>query len=160
MAQSVYIETTIVSYLTAWRSHDLVLAAHQQITRDWWALRRADFNLFTSELVLIEAASGDPDASRERLEVLLPIRKLEISEMALDLCDALLAAAALPVVATRDAQHVGICAVNGIEYLLTWNCRHLANATLRDRIGGVCEKSGYRAPIICTPGELLGESHG
>ncbi len=160
MNQSVYVETTIVSYLTAWRSRDLIRAAQQQITRDWWAKRRADFELYTSEIVLIEAAVGDPVAAQERMDVLLPIQKLDIPEIALDLSDALLSAAALPAVAARDAQHVGICAVNGMDYLLTWNCRHLANAALRDRIEEVCENFGYRAPKICTPDELKGDYDG
>jgi hypothetical protein len=157
MAQTVYIETTIVSYLTAWPSRDLIRAAQQQITREWWTRRRPIFDLYTSELVLIEASTGDSEAAGERLKALENIKVLAISDEALDIADALLAAAALPAVAARDAQHVGISAVNGVEYLLTWNCRHLANAVLRDKIEDICEGFGVRAPKICTPEELLGE---
>jgi len=160
VAQSVYLETTIVSYLTAWPSRDAIREGQQQLTRLWWSKSRAAFDLYTSEIVMIEAASGDPIAAQERLDILLPIQKLEIPEIAIDLSEALLAEAALPIVAARDSQHVGICAVNGIDFLLTWNCRHLANAVLRDRIEEVCESFGFRSPKICTPEELLGESNG
>jgi hypothetical protein len=160
VAQSVYVETTIVSYLTAWPSKDVIREGQQQFTRMWWGAHRGRFSLYTSEIVLIEAAAGDPIAAQDRLEVLLPIPKLEIPEGAINLSEALLAAAALPAAAARDAQHVGISAVNGMDYLLTWNCRHLANAVLRDRIEEVCESLGFRAPKICTPEELTGETYG
>jgi hypothetical protein len=160
VAQSVYVETTIVSYLTARPSRDPIREGQQQLTRLWWSTRRAAFDLFTSEIVVIEAAAGDPVAAKERLDALRPIPKIDILETAVDLSEELLAAAALPIVAARDSLHVGICAVNGIDYLLTWNCRHLANAVLRDRIEEVCESFGFRPPKICTPEELLGEPHG
>ncbi len=157
MARSVYIETTIVSYLTAWPSRDLVRAAQQQVTRDWWNIERPKFDLYTSELVLIEAVAGDADAAAQRLAVLRDLPLLDTTERALDVADALLAAAVLPAVAERDAQHVGVAAVHGIDFLLTWNCRHLANAMLRDKIEEVCESAGLRPPAICTPDELLGD---
>jgi hypothetical protein len=160
VAQSVYVETTIVSFLTARPSRDVIRQGRQQLTRLWWSTRRAAFDLFTSEIVVIEAAAGDPVAARERMDTLQPIPRLDIPEIAVDLGEALLAAAALPTVAARDSQHVGICAVNGIDYLLTWNCRHLANAVLRDRIEDVCVSFGFRPPKICTPEELLGETYG
>jgi hypothetical protein len=160
VAQSVYVETTIVSYLTARPSHDAIREGQQQLTRLWWSTHRAAFDLFTSEIVVIEAAAGDPVAAKERLNTLQPIPRLEILEIAVDVSEALLAAAALPIVAARDSQHVGICAANGIDFLLTWNCRHLANAALRDKIEEVCESFGFRSPKICTPEELLGDTYG
>jgi hypothetical protein len=160
MAQSVYVETTIVSYLTARPSRDAIREGQQQLTRLWWSTRRAAFDLFTSEIVVIEAAAGDAVAAKERLDTLRPIPRLDILEIAVDVSEALLATAALPIVAARDSQHVGICAANGIDFLLTWNCRHLANAVLRDKIEEVCESFGFRPPKICTPEELLGETYG
>src|SRR4051812_35607029 len=99
VAPSVYVETTIVSYLTAWPSKDAIREGQQQMTRVWWTKRRTEFDLYVSEIVLIEAASGDPVAAKDRMDVLLPIPKLEIPEVAIDLSEALLAAAALPIVA-------------------------------------------------------------
>jgi hypothetical protein len=108
---------------------------------------------------MIEATLGDPSAAADRLKELQDIPILGISERALDLADELILAAALPAKAVRDAQHVGIAAVNGIDYLLTWNCRHLANVVLRDKIEDVCDRFGVRAPKICTPEELQGAMH-
>jgi hypothetical protein len=156
MKPTVYIETTIVSYLTARPSRDLIRAAQQEITREWWRYQSEQVELFTSQLVIVEASAGDPQAAAERIEMLRPLLVLAMTEPAVRLGIALIAAAALPAVAVRDAQHVAIAATNGIEFMLTWNCRHLANAFLRDRIEDVCEKSGFRAPKICTPEELPG----
>ena len=157
MPQTIYIETTIVSYLTAWPSRDLIRAAQQQITRDWWQHRRPLFDLYSSELVEIEASAGDPQAAKDRLVVIYQLPSLGLTEPALHIADALIAEMALPNVAKSDAQHVGIAAVNGMDFLLTWNCRHLANAQLRGRIQAVCEGFGVRTPVICTPEELFGE---
>ncbi|MBC7785527.1 MAG: type II toxin-antitoxin system VapC family toxin [Burkholderiales bacterium] len=154
MKQSVYIETTIISYLTAWPSRDLVRVAQQRITMDWWTNARAHFDTVTSELVVLEASAGDPEAAAERIKALESISMLTVTEEASRLADNLIHAGAIPSVASRDALHVGICASNGIHYLLTWNFKHLANATLRDRITDICEESGYAAPVICTPDEL------
>jgi hypothetical protein len=158
MAQTVYIETTIVSYLTAWPSRDLVRAAQQQITRDWWKVRRPLFELFCSQLVEIEASAGDPQAAQDRLVVVRQLPILGITPMALKLGDALISEMAPPSVALSDAQHVGIAAMQGIDFLLTWNCGHLANAVLRARIESVCEAFGVKAPIICTPNSLMGDA--
>ena len=105
---AVYLETTIPSYLTAWRTTEIVMAARQQITQDWWDNRRHDFELFISQLVIDEASAGDADA-----------------------------------------------VVNGMDFLLTWNCTHIANASLRPRIDEVCKSVGYQVPVICTPEELM-----
>jgi hypothetical protein len=154
---TVYIETTVVSYLAAWPSRDLIRAAQQQITREWWDLHLGRFRLYTAELVLIEAAAGDPAAAAARLAILRPIPLLETTPRALGAAEALLREGVLTESAERDALHVGIAADNGVDFLLTWNCRHLANAMLRDRIEEVCEEMGVRAPKICTPEELLGD---
>ena len=154
--RTVYIETTVASYLCARPSRNLIRAAQQQLTREWWNSQRYRFDLYTSELVFLEAAAGDSIAAAERLIVLNALLLLGTPVEAEPLAEALLCAAALPAIAARDALHVAIAAVNGIDFLLTWNCRHLANAFLRDKIDEVCEDAGFRPPIICTP-ELLFE---
>jgi hypothetical protein len=155
MADRVYIETTFVSYLTARPSRDVVFAGHQQITREWWDTRRANFELCASQLVVDEAAAGDPQAAQERLEILKDMTLLETTPEALALAKALIRASALPPKAADDALHIAIAATNGVPFLLTWNCRHLANATMRPSIDSVCAAAGLKPPIICTPEELL-----
>ncbi len=154
MRERVYIETTFVSYLTARPSRDLIVAAHQQITHDWWDTRREDFELCASELVFQEAGGGDPQAAHERLEVLKDMVLLETRQEALELAQELVRAGALPAKAFEDALHIAIAADQKIPYLLTWNLRHMANATMRPLIETVCVSKGYKAPIICTPEEL------
>lgn len=156
MADRVYLETSFVSYLTAWPSRDIVIAGHQQTTHEWWDSRRHLYELCISRTVLDESAAGDPQAALERLNVLNPMMLLQTTREALSLAKALLAAGALPAKAAGDAVHLAVAAVNGIPYLLTWNCRHLANATMRPIIESVCAAHGFKAPIICTPEELLG----
>jgi hypothetical protein len=151
----VYIETTVVSYLQAKSSRDVVIAGHQQTTHEWWDRRRTNFDLCVSQLVLREAGAGDPQAAHERLAMLQPMIPLETTEDALALAKELLAAGALPEKAAEDALHIAIAAVNEVPYLLTWNCRHMANATMRPRIEAVCAAKGFKSPIICTPEELL-----
>lgn len=155
MAERVYIETTVVSYLTARPNRDMVIGAHQQITHEWWDTRRQSYELCVSQLVRKEAGAADSQAAQERLEVLKTMTLLETSAEALDLARELIQAGALPAKAADDALHIAVAATNGIPYLLTWNCRHLANATMRPVIENVCAGMGLKAPIICTPEELL-----
>lgn len=157
MKPRVYLETTIPSYLTAWPSRDLVRAAHQQLTREWWDQRRPRFELFISQVVLGECQAGDPAAAAGRLVVLQDLPLLEQTEEATRLAQALVEQVPLPDRATVDALHIAIAAVHGMDYLLTWNCTHIANATLRDPIESVCRAGGYEPPAICTPEELLSQ---
>lgn len=159
MKPTVYIETTIVSYLTAWPSRDIVRAAQQQITHDWWHTQSEQFELLTSELVILEASAGDQAAAKERMRVLSGMQIADSGEEAEVLAEALTATAAIPSGASRDALHVAIAATNGIDYLLTWNCTHLANAMLRDKIEKTCMAAGFRPPIISTPEQLFDEGH-
>jgi hypothetical protein len=154
--ESVYLETTFISYLVARPSRDLVVAAHQQATQEWWANRRGDFENFVSQVVIDEASAGDPAEVQKRLSVIGELRALEVTTEAETLAAAIMAAGILPPQAVRDAAHVAVAVVHDVDYLLTWNCRHLANAQIAPRIGLVCEKLGYRMPIICTPEELMG----
>ena len=154
MKPKVYLETTIVSYLTAWRSSEIVTAANQEATRKWWDEQKPEFDLFVSEAVFQEASAGDADAVRRRMEVLRNIAELGVTDAARDLARSLVAEVPLPTTAEIDALHIAVATVHGMDYLMTWNCRHIANATLRHRIESVCNVAGYVAPIICTPLEL------
>lgn len=151
----VYLETTIASYLTAWPSRDLVMAANQETTREWWANRKDAFELFISQTVVKESTSGDPDAAQRRLEFLKPFPRLDITDEVESLAVRLLADVPLPPKAQADALHIAVAAVNKMNYLLTWNCTHIANATLRSRIEAVCRSEGYEPPVVCTPQEML-----
>ena len=153
--ERVYIETTFVSYLTAHPSRDLIVAGHQQITHDWWDTRRGDYELCVSQLVLQEAGDGDPQAAQERLDVLTTMTMLEIKEEAVELAEQLVQAGALPAQAGNDALHIAVAAIDHVPYLLTWNCRHMANATMRAQIESVCASKTFKAPIICTPEEMM-----
>ena len=155
MKPKVYLETTIASYLTAWRSRDLVMAGNQETTREWWENRRDAFELFVSQTVIKESSLGDPDAAQRRLEVLRPFPLLDITGEVATLAAELVARVPLPPKAQADAVHIAIAAVHRMNYLLTWNCTHIANATLRAQIEAVCRSAGYEPPIVCTPQEML-----
>jgi len=157
MKPKVYIETTIVSYLTAWRSQQLVMAANQETTRGWWDDERYNFDLYISEAVIQEASAGDATAAQRRLEVIQELPELPITDDVRQLAKALIENTPLPEKARVDAIHIATATVNGMDYLLTWNCRHIANATLRNAMGAVCQSAGYEMPVICTPVELLAE---
>ena len=155
MKPTVYIETSVVSYLTAWPSRDMVVAAYQQITRDWWRNARDRFELVASELVVSEAGAGDPDAAKHRLETLEAITLLAATEDAADLTQRLLDLEAVPRNAADDAAHIAIAVAHGVDYLVTWNFRHIANAAMRSRINRICRQAGYNPTTICTPNELM-----
>jgi predicted nucleic acid-binding protein len=148
MKPKVYLETTIPSYLTSRPSRDLVTAAHQQITREWWDTRRHDFDLFVSQMVLDEASAGDPEAATRRLEVLAALPLLDPQTEGIALAQMLSNHLSLPARVAADALHIAIAVVNGMDYLLTWNCTHIANAALRGRIDAACRSRGFRVPII------------
>ena len=159
MNPSVYIETSVVSYLTARPSRDVVVAAYQEVTREWWRSAAGRFVLYASALVVSEASTGDADAARARLDVLGTIPLLDAPGQAVDLTRRLLDLGAVPREAADDAAHIAIAATNGVDYLVTWNFRHIANATMRSRIEDVCRRSGYEPPVICTPNELMETGH-
>jgi predicted nucleic acid-binding protein len=155
MKPRVYVETTVLGYLTSWPSGDLVVAGRQKITRDWWRRALNTFDLIVSELVHREASAGDPQAIRDRLEVLKDLPVLAVSQRAEDLAQALVAGGAVPSAEPEDALHIALAVVNGIEYLVTWNFKHIANAAMRWKIHGVCVEEGFDPCTICTPEELL-----
>lgn len=152
-----YLETTIPSYLVGRRSRDLLVAAHQEVTREWWELRRSGFDLYISELVVQEVRAGDAALATQRLEILRDIPVLPVDNDILKLAQALVTKGPIPPKAAGDAAHIAYATVYGCEYLLTWNCRHLANAELQRAIRHVVELHGYDVPNLCTPEELMGE---
>jgi hypothetical protein len=156
MKSKVYLETTIPSYLTARPSRDLVMAANQEVTREWWSNCKDQYDLYISQLVLEEADAGDSDAAKRRIEVLRPIARLDITAQAVTLGKELVVGIPLPANARADAIHIAVAAVNGMDFLVTWNCAHIANANLRFRIEEICRASDCEPPVICTPQELLG----
>jgi hypothetical protein len=124
---------------------------------EWWEHRRTHFDLFISEFVLTEAALGDPSAARKRLAFLDGIAMLDATNEVKLLGSALIAEGPIPSQASIDAFHIAIATVNGMEYLLTWNCTHIANAVMPPKIDAVCRQQGYEPPVICTPLELMEE---
>jgi PIN domain len=156
MPLTVYLETSIVSYLTAYPSRDLITAAHQQITHLWWQERRPEFLIFASQVVLDEAASGDPEMAGKRMDLLKDVPLLDVTPEVAELAATLIAKLPLPARAGADAVHIAVAAYHGVDFLLTWNCSHIANAVLRPRIEKICSEQGYSAPVLCTPEELVG----
>ncbi|MBI4847610.1 MAG: type II toxin-antitoxin system VapC family toxin [Nitrospirae bacterium] len=155
MKQKAYLETSIISYLAARPSRDIIIAAHQELTNEWWENRRKRFDLFVSQLVIQESKAGDKNAAQKRLDILGPIPLLELNEKVISLARILIDEA-LPPKAVEDALHIAVAAIHGMDYLLTWNCKHIANAEKEYAIAAVCRSNNYEPPIICTPEELMG----
>ena len=148
----------MISYLTAKPSRDLIVRAHQQVTRDWWSRRRR-FELYVSDAVLEEAKRGDVAAAARRRSALKGIPILSASAEAEELALELIRSAVMPSTAAIDAVHVAIAAAHGLDFLVTWNCAHIANAVMRGKIETACRNAGFRPPAICTPLELPAEGH-
>ena len=155
---SVYVETSVISYLAARPSRDLIVAARQQLTHTWWRDRRPMFDLYVSQVVLDEILAGDPDAAERRAALAAGIPVLDIVPEAADLAAALIQRVPLPTTAGADAAHIATAAYHRIDFLMTWNSTHIANAELRPRVERVCRESGHPAPVLCTPDELMGGS--
>ena len=156
MKQKVYVETSIVSYYTGRPSRDLVTAARQQVTREWWEENRQAFDTYISALVLEEAEGGDPSAATKRLEALEGMPILGLTTEVEDLATALIADGPIPENHAEDALHIAIASINGMDFLLTWNFTHINNAIMKREITKICEGKGYECPIICSPEELVG----
>lgn len=133
------------------------MAANQEATRKWWDESRAKFELFISELVIGEISNGDADAVKRRIAVVEHLPELALTDQAEALAAKLLLGAALPQKAKADALHIAVATVHGMDYLLTWNCTHIANAIMRPKIELICRAAGYEPPVICTPPELVEE---
>lgn len=152
----VYVETSVISYLVALGSRDLILAAHQEVTRSWWASRET-FDIYISQFVLDEASAGNPEAAARRMQALQDFPLLDVTEESVALASRLVMDGGLPSKARVDALHVAVSTVHGMDYLLSWNCTHIANATLRGKIESICRSVGFEPPVICTPLELVKE---
>lgn len=157
MRRTVYIETSIISYLAARPSRDLIVAARQQLTHTWWRERRPAFDLYVSQVVLDEVLAGDPEAAERRAGLLAGLPVLDITPEVAELAAALIERVPLPRRAGADAVHIAVAAHHGIDFLVTWNSTHIANAELRPRVEQVCRENGYPPPVLCTPDELMGE---
>lgn len=157
MSQKVYLETSIISYLTARPSRNIVAAAHQAKVRDWWDKRRSSFDLYTSQLVHREAARGDARAAQLRLNRLEGIPLLEITRDVESLAAKILERHHLPPDAANDAVHIATAAIHGMDFLLSLNFRHIVNAELIRPISDLCEALGVHSATICTPEELMGD---
>ena len=154
---TVYVETSIVSYAAAWPSSDLNIAALQIQARDWWRTERPRFDLVTSQLVLNEASAGDPAAAADRLRLLDGIPLVAITEEVQELARALVSPSLMPAKAAADALHIAVAAFAGVEYLLTQNCRHIANAHTLPRVYSILSDLSYGGLLVCTPAEFLGD---
>ena len=157
MKSRLYLETTIPSYLTSRSSRDLIIAGHQQVTRERWERRRDTFQLYLSQLVIDEVSAGDPDAAREPLKALRDLPLLDITPEVTELASGILDSGKIPRKAATDAAHIAIAAVHGMDFLVTWNCVHIANATNARALASICREHGCDCPVICTPEELMGE---
>lgn len=157
MSETVYVETSMVGYLTARPSNNLILMANLEITRRWWETCRSQFTLYISQVVLDEAVQGDPEMALKRLEILQNLPVLELTEDVQDLGAHFLKRSSLPSKASDDAIHIAAATVHGLNYLLTWNCKHIANAQIQRKLAEICLDFKYKLPTICTPYELMGE---
>ncbi|MCA2621654.1 MULTISPECIES: type II toxin-antitoxin system VapC family toxin [unclassified Microcystis] len=157
MSETVYIETSIIGYLTARSTKNLIIAGNIETTRDWWQNRRNDFVLYISQVVLDEVAKGDAEIALKRLEILNELPLVELNQAVRNLATQFLMRSNLPPKASDDAVHIAAATVHGLDYLLTWNCKHIANAQIQRKLAEISLDLGYELPIICTPYELLGD---
>lgn len=156
MNETVYIETSILGYLTAQAGKDLIIAANIELTREWWNSRRHDFTLYLSQAVLKETAQGDAGIAAQRLAIARNFPLLDINQAVGDLAAQLLLHSNFPAKAEIDAIHIAAATVHGIDYLLTWNCKQIANAQIQGKLAEISLDFGYQLPLICTPYELRG----
>jgi predicted nucleic acid-binding protein len=150
-----YIETTIPSYYVARPSMNVIQASRQASTRAWWDGGRSNFDLFTSQEVIQEARLGDAHMATQRLDFLSHIPKLELTEDVGKLAQKLIQFALVPEKAASDAVHIAVASVHGLNYIVTWNFKHIANPYTRDRLCAVVAEAGFRLPVMCSPDELI-----
>ena len=155
MKPTVYIETTVIGYLASRPRRDVTVAGHQKTTRQWWQTASDRFHLVASRLVVQECLAGDQEAAQDRMNALVNVTLLPTTAEAEQLAQDLIRRRAVPETHPEDALHIALAAAHGIQYLVTWNCRHIANAAVRLAIERACRDAGYEPPVICTPEELL-----
>jgi predicted nucleic acid-binding protein len=152
---TVYLETTVIGNIAGRLHPDALIAARQEVTRRWWATAKNRYQLFASDLVVDECSAGDHDAASERIAELDGIALLEAPPGTESLADLLIDRKAIPPTEPRDAAHIAIAAVNGIDFLATWNFKHILNPGTQHLIEAVCRDAGFEPPTICTPEQLL-----
>ena len=150
-----YVETNVIGYLSSRPSANVHTASKQVLTADWWESERPRYELYVSRVVVDEVSAGDPTAARERMTLISGITRVASTTAAQKLADTLIHEAGLPPKAEADAAHMALAAVHGMDYLLTWNCKHIANVARRPNIVKIVLGAGYQAPIMCTPEELF-----
>jgi hypothetical protein len=155
MKPTVYIETTVISYRMARPSRDLIIAAHQQITHDWWEIALPHFDAFISPIVLEEVSKGDPDAAKLRIDSVASFELLEVLSEVRNLADAYFAAIEIPEKARADSYHLAVAAWHGMDFLVSWNCTHIVSGRVKRIIEEVNTANGIRTPTVCTPEELM-----
>ena len=151
----VYIETSVISYLTARNSNNAIVAGNQRITRLWWNSDLSLFELLISNLVVREASLGDPIISKKRLNAIENFKNLDITKEVEKLADLLVSQGGVPENSIEDAFHISIASVHGVDFLLTWNFKHIANVVSKIKIEKIVTKAGYKLPILCSPLELM-----
>jgi len=156
MKESVYLETSVVSYCVGRINRDLVVAARQQITKEWWDSKSNLFDLFVSELVVEEASKGDQFLAKQRLELIKDIDFLDVNHESENLAMYLIEQKAIPKECPEDAMHIAVATLGGVDFILTWNFKHINNASTRLIIERNINRKGYECPVICTPEELIG----
>lgn len=157
MSETVYIETSIIGYLNARSSNNLILMAKVATTQEWWDTHRPQFNLYISQVVLDEVGRGDTEIAKRRLELLKNFPLLEVNQSVQNLAEQFLSKSNLPPKAADDTLHIALATFYGLDYLLTWNCKHIANAQIQKKLTEIAIDAGYELPTICTPYELMGE---
>lgn len=153
---AIYLETTVVSYYTSKPSRDIIVLAHQEITREWWPKAVNRFDIFISEAVIEEDSAGDQEAARKRIEELKKFPHLQLNDKVEQMAQVYIDKLDIPQKAYRDAIHLAVASVHNVEYLVTWNCAHLANAEIIRKLIKINESFGLSTPLICTPEELMG----
>jgi hypothetical protein len=153
----IYVETSVISYLTNRPALDVITAGHQATTYQWWEQCSTRFDLVISQFVLDECAAGDPVAASKRMATIAGLALLDASRPEVEsVAQALIEAGALPAKAYIDASHIAVCSVAGVEMLLTWNFKHIANGAMMKKIQAVCAANGFDCPQLLTPLQLLG----
>ena len=152
---TLYLETSVPSYYTARRSTDMVVLTHQHLTREWWENRIDSYAVYVSEIVYDEIRRGDSEAARRRVESIESFPMLDVTGQAESLAMHYIRELPLPESALADALHLAVASINGLDYLVTWNCRHIARGSVKKKLPQLNDAQGLRSPTICTPEELL-----
>ncbi len=152
--KKVYLETSVIGYLTSRPSRDIIKLAKQELTRQWWDRSRATFELYVSGFVIGEIERGDARAARRRMELVADFPKISLNNDVEKIYERLIMEKAVPTKATTDAMHIALAVAHGMDYLLTWNCAHINNAAQKKKISKITEELGYTDTIIATPEEL------